>query len=66
VRSDTAVTGEITLRGHILPVGGIRDKASGLFRSKMTSRMGGFWWFFSRKKKYEPAKMVIEPAKMVI
>ncbi|CAK9112556.1 unnamed protein product [Durusdinium trenchii] len=27
VRSDTAVTGEITLRGHILPVGGIRDKA---------------------------------------
>merc|ERR1712079_619570 len=26
VRSDTAVTGEITLRGHVLPVGGIRDK----------------------------------------
>lgn len=32
VRSDTAVTGEITLRGHILPVGGIRDKAM-FFRS---------------------------------
>merc|ERR1712217_751490 len=26
LRSDTAVTGEITLRGHVLPVGGIRDK----------------------------------------
>jgi len=26
VRSDTAVTGEVTLRGHVLPVGGIRDK----------------------------------------
>eukprot|EP00929_Paragymnodinium_shiwhaense_P011752 TRINITY_DN11797_c0_g1_i1.p1 TRINITY_DN11797_c0_g1~~TRINITY_DN11797_c0_g1_i1.p1 ORF type:complete len:956 (+),score=242.48 TRINITY_DN11797_c0_g1_i1:217-3084(+) len=26
VRSDTAVTGEITLRGHVLAVGGIRDK----------------------------------------
>jgi ATP-dependent Lon protease len=26
VRSDTAVTGEVTLRGHVLPVGGTRDK----------------------------------------
>lgn len=26
MRSDTAVTGEVTLRGHVLPVGGIRDK----------------------------------------
>lgn len=26
MRSDTAVTGEISLRGHALPVGGIRDK----------------------------------------
>merc|ERR1712139_189794 len=26
MRSDTAATGEVSLRGHILPVGGIRDK----------------------------------------
>lgn len=33
VRSDTAVTGEITLRGHILPVGGIRDKVLAAYRA---------------------------------
>ena len=33
VRSDTAVTGEISLRGHILPVGGIRDKVLAAHRA---------------------------------
>ncbi|CAK9029658.1 Lon protease (ATP-dependent protease La), partial [Durusdinium trenchii] len=33
VRSDTAVTGEVTLRGHVLPVGGIRDKVLAAIRA---------------------------------
>jgi ATP-dependent Lon protease len=33
MRSDTAVTGEVSLRGHILPVGGIRDKVLAAHRA---------------------------------
>uniref|UniRef100_A0A914W2L4 Lon protease homolog n=1 Tax=Plectus sambesii TaxID=2011161 RepID=A0A914W2L4_9BILA len=33
VRSDTAMTGEVTLRGLLLPVGGIRDKVLAAYRA---------------------------------
>lgn len=36
IRSDTAVTGEVTLRGHVLPVGGIRDKVLAAKRAGVT------------------------------
>ncbi len=37
VRSDVAMTGEITLRGRVLPVGGIRDKVMGAQRAGITT-----------------------------
>ncbi len=37
IRSDVAVTGEVTLRGRILPVGGVRDKALAALRSGITT-----------------------------
>jgi len=36
VSPDLAMTGEVTLRGRVLPVGGIRDKALGALRAGVT------------------------------
>ncbi len=69
VRSDVAMTGEITLRGRVLPVGGLKEKALGAMRAgiqtiiipeKNRKDLAEIPRHLKRKLKFIPAKQMDE------
>jgi ATP-dependent Lon protease len=69
VRSDVAMTGEITLRGRVLPVGGLKEKALGAMRAgirtiimpeKNKKELSELPRYMKRKIEFVPVKQMSE------
>ena len=69
VRSDVAMTGEITLRGRVLPVGGLKEKALGAMRAgirtiimpeKNKKELSELPRYMRRKIEFVPVKQMSE------
>jgi ATP-dependent Lon protease len=69
VRSDVAMTGEITLRGRVLPVGGLKEKVLGALRAgirtviipeKNKKDLSEFPRYIRRKVEFIPVKQMSE------
>jgi ATP-dependent Lon protease len=75
VRSDVAMTGEITLRGRVLPVGGLKEKALGAMRAgirtiiipeKNKKELSELPHHLRRKIEFVPVKQMSEVIKRAI
>jgi ATP-dependent Lon protease len=75
VRSDVAMTGEITLRGRVLPVGGLKEKALGAMRAgirtiiipeKNKKELAELPHHLRRKIEFVPVKQMSEVIKRAI
>ena len=69
VRSDIAMTGEITLRGRVLPIGGLKEKALGAMRAgirtifipeKNKKELSELPYHLRRKIEFVPVKQMSE------